>query len=299
MVGLGFFILVSLVGNRSKPTTFYSLRSSLWDDCESNFKKTHHIMEKELLMNEVAAIARDAGEAIMEIYQKDFDIEFKEDESPVTTADIKSHKVICAGLEKLALDLPLLSEESAATPWDGRKQWKRYWLIDPLDGTKEFIKKNGEFTVNIALIENGVATLGVVYAPALKTTYMAAEGVGSFKEHEGKQSRLTLQRKPVKGLIRVVGSRSHSSPEFEDYIKRFETVEIVSKGSSLKFCLVAEGAADIYPRLGLTSEWDTGAGQAVAEIAGARVTQIDGSPLQYNTKEALLNPFFVVSALQD
>ena len=256
-------------------------------------------MEKESLINEVAAIAQNAGDAIMEIYQKDFDVEFKEDESPVTTADIKSHEVICAGLEKLALGWPLLSEESAATPWEERKQWKRYWLIDPLDGTKEFIKKNGEFTVNIALIEDGVATLGVVYAPALDTTYMAAEGVGSFKEHDGKKSELTLQRKPGKGLVRVVGSRSHSSPEFEEYIQRFETIEIVSKGSSLKFCLVAEGAADIYPRLGLTSEWDTAAGQAVAEIAGARVTQIDGSPLQYNTKESLLNPFFIVSAFQD
>lgn len=205
----------------------------------------------------------------MEIYQKDFSIEFKEDESLVTTADIKSHEVICAGLEKLALD--------------------------PLDGTKEFIKKNGEFTVNIALIEHGVATLGVVYAPALNTTYMAAEGVGSFKEQDGKKSELKLQRKPAKGLIRVVGSRSHSSPEFQDYIQRFEIVEIVSKGSSLKFCLVAEGAADIYPRLGLTSEWDTAAGQAVAEIAGARVMQIDGSPLQHKP----LKSVFIVSVLQD
>ncbi|MFT6355551.1 MAG: 3'(2'), 5'-bisphosphate nucleotidase [Cryomorphaceae bacterium] len=256
-------------------------------------------MGKEALMNEVAAIARNAGEAIMEIYQKDFGVEFKSDESPVTAADIKSHKVICAGLAKLAVELPVLSEESVAIAWDERKQWNRYWLIDPLDGTKEFIKKNGEFTVNIALIEDGVSTLGVVYAPAMETTYMAAEGIGSFKQHAGTKTKLSLQRKSSKGLIRVVGSRSHSSPEFEEYIKRFESVEIVSKGSSLKFCLVAEGAADIYPRLGLTSEWDTGAGQAVAEIAGATVTQIDGSPLKYNAKEDILNPFFIVSALQD
>jgi 3'(2'), 5'-bisphosphate nucleotidase len=256
-------------------------------------------MGKEALMNEVAAIARNAGEAIMEIYQKDFGVEFKSDESPVTAADIKSHEVICAGLAKLAVELPVLSEESTSIAWDERKQWSRYWLIDPLDGTKEFIKKNGEFTVNIALIEDGVSTLGVVYAPAMDTTYMAAEGIGSFKQHAGTKTKLSLQRKSSKGLIRVVGSRSHSSPEFEEYIKRFESVEIVSKGSSLKFCLVAEGAADIYPRLGLTSEWDTGAGQAVAEIAGATVTQIDGSPLKYNAKEDILNPFFIVSALQD
>lgn len=256
-------------------------------------------MNKETLLNQITEIARNAGEAIMEIYQKDFDVAFKADESPVTTADLESHKIICDDLEKLAIGLPVLSEESADISWTERKRWKRYWLVDPLDGTKEFIKKNGEFTVNIALIEDGIATMGVVYAPALNTTYMAAKEMGSFKEKNGVKTELRLQRKPAKGLIRVVGSRSHSSPEFEEYIKRFDEVEIVSKGSSLKFCLVAEGAADIYPRLGLTSEWDTGAGQAVAEVAGATVTQIDGSPLIYNAKEDILNPFFIVSALHD
>ncbi len=251
------------------------------------------------LLEEVLQLARRAGDAIMEIYRKDFSVDYKQDQSPVTEADIAAHKIIAARLFELNPDIPVLSEESSDIPWQERRQWQRYWLVDPIDGTKEFIKKNGEFTVNIALIEKGRPTLGVVHAPALGVSYLAAEGIGAFKDSGDERIELKVTTKPNKGLIRVVGSRSHPSPDLAEFVKRFEDVEMVSKGSSLKLCLVAEGEADIYPRLGPTCEWDTGAGQAVAEIAGARVTQLDGSPLTYNTKEEYLNPYFVVSALED
>jgi len=243
-------------------------------------------------------IARDAGKAAMVIYDKDFHIEYKDDKSPVTDADLAAHKVIVAGLKLLSPEIPVLSEESADISWQERQSWTEYWLVDPIDGTKEFIKKNGEFTVNIALIRNGKPVLAVVDAPALGFSYLAEEGLGSFKDDGTKRTELNVTLKPATGLIRVVGSRSHPSAELAEYVKQFDEVEMVSKGSSLKLCLVAEGLADIYPRLGLTSEWDTGAGHAIAEIAGATITQLDGSPLLYNTKESYLNPFFIVSSLQ-
>ncbi|TMO66233.1 3'(2'),5'-bisphosphate nucleotidase CysQ [Pseudoalteromonas aurantia] len=251
------------------------------------------------LLEEVLHLSRQAGEAIMPIYAKDFAVEYKADESPVTEADIAAHKVIVAGLNKLTPNTPILSEESAHIPWATRQMWDEYWLVDPIDGTKEFIKKNGEFTVNIALIRAGKPVLGVVHAPALNVSYLAAEAIGAFRECGEARIELKVTQKANTGRINVVGSRSHPSPDLAAYLEKFDDVEMVPKGSSLKLCLVAEGSADVYPRLGPTSEWDTGAGHAVAEIAGATVTQVDGSPMTYNQKDSYLNPYFIVSRLVD
>ncbi|KZN57515.1 3'-5'-bisphosphate nucleotidase [Pseudoalteromonas luteoviolacea CPMOR-1] len=250
------------------------------------------------LLEELVELARLAGEEIMQIYAKDFAIEYKNDDSPVTEADLAANRVITAGLSRLTPEIPILSEESANISWQERQTWQRYWLVDPIDGTKEFIKKNGEFTVNIALIENGKPTMGVVFAPALNVCYLAAQSIGAFRECGEARIELKVTKKANTGTIKVVGSRSHPSPALAEYLGQFDDIEMVPKGSSLKLCLVAEGEADIYPRLGPTSEWDTGAGHAVASIAGATVSQIDGSPLTYNQKESYLNPFFVVSRLE-
>jgi 3'(2'), 5'-bisphosphate nucleotidase len=257
------------------------------------------------LLEEILILARKAGQAIMGIYEKDFNVEYKADESPVTDADLAAHKVIVNGLKQLTPDIPILSEESADISWDVRQTWQRYWLVDPIDGTKEFIKKNGEFTVNIALIENGKPILAVVDAPALGVSYIASNAIGAFKDKGDERIELKVTRKPNKGLIRVVGSRSHPSPDLAEFVKQFDDVEmLVAMGSSLKLCLVAEGEAHLYPRLGPTSEWDTGAAHAVALAAGANVTVLDpenpldenADALTYNQKESVLNPFFLVSA---
>ncbi|MCG7562253.1 MULTISPECIES: 3'(2'),5'-bisphosphate nucleotidase CysQ [Pseudoalteromonas] len=249
------------------------------------------------LLEEIVNLARRAGDKILTIYAKDFNVEYKDDKSPVTDADLAANDVITAGLKALTPDLPILSEESAEISWQERQTWQRYWLVDPIDGTKEFIKKNGEFTVNIALIENGEPVMGVVHAPALNVSYFAANSIGAFKECDEARIELKVTRIANQGTIQVVGSRSHPSPDLAEYLTQFDDVNMVPKGSSLKLCLVAESAADVYPRLGPTSEWDTGAGHAVAKIAGATVTQLDGSPLLYNQKESYLNPYFVVSRL--
>ncbi len=210
------------------------------------------------LLEEVLNLSIRAGEAIMEIYAKDFNVEYKEDESPVTEADLAAHQIIVAGLKTLTPEMPILSEESAGIDWQERQQWQEYWLVDPIDGTKEFIKKNGEFTVNIALINNGEPILGVVHAPALNESYLAEKSIGAFKQTGEARIELKVTTKPNQGLIKVVGSRSHPSPDLAEYLTRFEQVDMVPKGSSLKLCLVAESKADVYPRLGPTSEWDTG-----------------------------------------
>ncbi|WP_271274282.1 3'(2'),5'-bisphosphate nucleotidase CysQ [Aliamphritea hakodatensis] len=248
--------------------------------------------------DEVIALAKKAGDAIMEIYQRDFVIYDKQDESPLTEADLASHNCIVAGLKALTPEIPVLSEESVNEEHQDRISWKTYWLIDPLDGTKEFVKKNGEFTVNIALIDNGRAVFGVVYAPALNVTYWG-DVKGAYKEEAGKVTPIEVSPVPAEGQVwRVVGSRSHQSDAFKSFVKGLPKTEVVSMGSSLKLCLVAEGKADLYPRLGLTSEWDTAAAHAVVEAAGGKVLQYPGlDPLLYNTRpDTLLNPFFIVCA---
>lgn len=253
---------------------------------------------------QVLAIAKDAGAKIMEIYQRDFAVYEKQDTSPLTEADLAAHKCIVAGLEAIS-DLPILSEESADIPWDERKTWNQYWLVDPLDGTKEFIKKNGEFTVNIALIDGGKPMMGVVYAPALAKSYVGIVGQGAWTETAEGVSAISAKVHSEGEVWKVVGSRSHQSPEIKNLLDLLGgESELVAMGSSLKLCLVAEGEAHLYPRLGPTSEWDTGAAHAVALAAGANVTVLDGAnplnpdaeALTYNQKESVLNPYFLVSA---
>lgn len=244
-------------------------------------------------INEINRIAIEAGEKIMLLYQKEFDIHEKSDKSPLTEADLASHNYICEQLNRLTPNIPILSEESAAISWEERKLWHTYWLIDPLDGTKEFIKKNGEFTVNIALISQGVPALGVVYAPDLDVLYFGSESLGAYKKSEGRSERIRIAA-PPKGTIKVVGSRSHQSDDMEQYLQRFVDYELLSMGSSLKLCLVAEGEADIYPRFGPTSEWDIAAAHAVLKAAGGSCFLYDGGhELLYNSKESLLNPYFI------
>jgi len=254
----------------------------------------------EIQLDRIADIALQAGEVILDVYRHDFAVEEKADNSPLTEADRRANEVILRGLRETYPDIPWISEETKATLYPERAGWKRFWLIDPLDGTKEFIKKNGEFTVNIALIEDGVPILGVVYQPVTGTLYTAQKGAGAAKSTAGGPATALsggphyLQQK----LVRVVASRSHMSPETETFIdalsKAGHEVELTSAGSSLKLCLVAEGAADVYPRFGPTMEWDTAAAHAVALEAGRKVNQYpSGEPLRYN-KENLLNPWFIV-----
>ena len=242
------------------------------------------------MLKEVKDIARDAGAAIMDIYQSnDFDVQKKADDSPLTKADLAAHNIICEGLHALDIQYPVISEESLAISWAQRTHWCRYWLVDPLDGTKEFIKRNDEFTVNIALIEKGEPVLGVVYAPALGSMYTGERDRGAFLND--KAISVATQEPET---LRVVGSRSHPSKETTDWLDALgKPYEMLAVGSSLKFCLVAEGKADIYPRLGPTSEWDTAAGHAVLSASGGDVLTLNGEPLLYNQKEDYLNPHFI------
>ena len=247
------------------------------------------------LLESVEAIAREAGEAIMTVYAREFSVEEKEDKSPLTEADKAANEIIVKGLNALPHGIPVLSEEDEAgfTGVDGDG---RYWLVDPLDGTKEFIKRNGEFTVNIALIEQGKPVLGVVIAPPLGTAYIAAQGLGAVKvDDNGQRHTIQVAGKPTPGAAwRVVGSRSHPSPDLAAWLEQLGAHEMVPMGSSLKLCVIAEGKADVYPRLGPTCLWDTGAAQAVVEQAGGRVETLSGERLSYATPDTKLNPHFVV-----
>ena len=280
-------------------------------------------MNEKIYLSTALAAAIEAGHAILDVYRSpDFKVEEKADKSPLTLADRRSHEIIVNRLGKL--EIPILSEEGKDIPYGERKAWETYWLIDPLDGTKEFIKKNGEFTVNIAIIRNRRPVAGVIYVPDKNTLYFASNKLGSFKVDSidnitsvVRQSTGSAAENTAKALedlidsstalplsdstnrpFTIIGSRSHATPELEAFVeeKRQEhgEVEFISAGSSLKLCLVAEGKADIYPRTGPTMEWDTAAGQAIAENAGCQVLQYDTrEPLIYN-KENLLNPWFVV-----
>ncbi|WP_254843520.1 3'(2'),5'-bisphosphate nucleotidase CysQ [Shewanella sp. UCD-KL21] len=249
-------------------------------------------------LTQVVEIAKLAGDAIMQVYaDTDLQVTQKQDDSPVTAADIASHNVIVNALAQQFAGIKIMSEEAADIPWLERKQWQSYWLIDPLDGTKEFIKRNGEFTVNIALVHQGRAIVGVVYAPVLNKCYSAIVGQGAWLEHQGQQQLLNITTQAVREVPVVVGSRSHISPGLEQYLQDVGEHQMQSVGSSLKFCMVAEGIADVYPRLGLTSEWDTAAAQAVVEGAGGKVVRYpELTPLDYNQKENILNPYFIAAS---
>jgi 3'(2'), 5'-bisphosphate nucleotidase len=249
------------------------------------------------LIEPVRRLARSAGEKILKIYESDFDVVSKADESPLTAADLAANRAIVEGLRDLTPELPILTEESSEIPYEERRKWREYWLVDPLDGTKEFIKRNGEFTVNIALIREHVPVLGVVHVPVFGSDYYGAAGVGARRQIGAKPSERLTPSRLGGGPVRVVGSRSHRGSSLDAYLERLGEHEMVPMGSSLKICLVAAGDADVYPRLGPTCEWDTAAAQAVVEAAGGKVVNAgDGKPLRYNTKAEYLNPFFIVYA---
>jgi 3'(2'), 5'-bisphosphate nucleotidase len=239
-------------------------------------------------------LALAAGQAIMQIYDSPFEVRRKLDKSPLTAADIAAHELIVRELERLTPELPVLSEESPEIRYSERQQWASYWLIDPLDGTREFVKRNGEFTVNIALIREHEPVLGVVYAPVLEVLYYARRGAGAWKRERRNEPKKIQTRPLPAGKISVAGSRSHSDRRMEEYLTRMGPHEVIGMGSSIKACLVAEGKADLYPRFGPTSEWDTAAAQCIVEEAGGAITDTGMQPLRYNTKPQLINPSFFV-----
>jgi 3'(2'), 5'-bisphosphate nucleotidase len=245
------------------------------------------------LLDQVLPIARAAGDAILSVYRREFDVEIKDDRSPLTEADRLSHDLITDRLRTLSPALPVLSEEAAAAEHRDRRSWDVYWLVDPLDGTKEFVKRNGEFTVNIALVEQHEPVLGVVLAPALGREYYGGPGIGSRRRAAGAGEVGIRVAVPPASPLRVVGSRSHPSGRLASYLESLGAHELKPMGSSLKICLVAEGEADVYPRFGPTSEWDTAAAQAVLEGAGGCIMDTDGQPLRYNRRDDLLNPHFL------
>lgn len=245
------------------------------------------------LRDAVIALAHDAAARILDVYATAFDVERKADASPLTEADLASHHCILAGLERLTPDIPVLSEESAEdVPTAMRREWTRLWLVDPLDGTREFVKRNGEFTVNIALIQDGVAVFGVIQQPVTGALWHGMPGHGAFVR-EGDTDRPIHTRQAPSAPLRVAASRSHRDARTEALMQRIGETESIAQGSSLKFCRIAEGGMDVYPRFGPTSEWDTGAGQAILEAAGGCVMDPRGRPLRYNQRDTILNGDFL------
>jgi len=250
-------------------------------------------LDLENLCLQACNIARQAGIKILEVYDEKYEIQKKSDQTPVTTADIIAHELICEQLKNLTPDIPVLSEESTKIPYATRKTWQRYWLVDPLDGTREFIKHNDEFTVNIALIENTKSIMGIIYVPVTAQTYYAWKNSKAYKINKNEQQKIIQTRALPKCPV-IAGSRSHGTEKLKDYLTKLGDIELISVGSSLKSCLVAEGKVDLYPRLGLTSEWDTAAAQCIVEQAGGKILKTNMQPMSYNTKDSLLNPEFFV-----
>ena len=247
------------------------------------------------LLYKALDIAKEAGKVILEVYNTNFKVSYKQDQSPLTIADKRSHKIIVTKLKELTPQFPILSEEGKDIPYEVRRQWEYFWLVDPIDGTKEFINRNGEFTVNIALIEKNRPVLGIIYVPVKNILYYAQRGKGAFKLEGEKLIRLRVNKNISKNGYRVIISRSHATREVDDFLKDISIKEKISAGSSLKFCLVAEGRADIYPRFSPTMEWDTAAGQAIVEQTRGKVISFETStPLKYN-KVNLLNPWFIAT----
>lgn len=265
-----------------------------------NYLRNAAVIKTEHLLPEVINIALEAGRAIKDIYlSPDFSVTTKADNSPLTQADLAAHQIICDELAELMPGLPILSEESSAISTAERLSWTRFWLVDPLDGTKEFIKRNDEFTVNIALIDHGVPVLGVVYAPMLDVCYFAAEGFGAWvQRNQSTATQLQMQERKPADKLRVMVSRSHMNSRTQALLSHLGEHECIAMGSSLKHCLVAEGLADFYPRLGPTMEWDTAASHAVVKFAGGRVCDLTMQELKYN-KPDLLNPDFLVLGKPD
>lgn len=244
-------------------------------------------------------IAHEAGLTILEIYQSDFSVESKNDNTPLTTADLAAHDFITKSLSQLTPDIPVLSEEDTSIPFSIRKQWQTYWLVDPLDGTREFIKHNDEFSVNIALIHQHKSILGVINIPVQEITYYAYQDAGAYKKVTDKEAEKIQCRTADPDNLLIAGSRSHRSDRLKEFLTRLGNPHVIPMGSSIKSCMVAEGTVDLYPRLGRTSEWDTAAAHCIVNEAGGQITKTDMSPLLYNTKESLLNPEFFVFGKTD
>ena len=249
------------------------------------------------VVEKIILIAKDAGNSIMDVYGTDFEVQLKDDQSPVTKADKNAHVLIENGLKKIDESIPILSEEGKNIQYDDRKEWRRFWLVDPLDGTKDFIKKNDEFTVNIALIEGQSPVFGVVYAPATKLLYWGGEICGTWKQESNSPAQKINVNTEFHGTIMIASSRSHPSPKMKDFLLQFEKYELTPMGSSLKICLVSDGTVHIYPRLGPTMEWDTAASHAILKYAGGEMMQAGkNKTLKYNKKD-LLNPEFIAGYL--
>lgn len=245
------------------------------------------------ILSDVIRLADEASEKVLHIYQSDFKVNYKEDQSPITAADMASHDIIVRGLRQISRDIPILSEEGAQASWEERKHWRRFWLIDPIDGTKDFTQRTGEFTVNIAMIEDGEPVLGVVTAPALKEAFWGIKGEGAhMRDRTGRTHRIRVAER--RDTLRVVASKNHLNDETRAFIDALGPHEMVQAGSSLKLCRIAEGHADIYPRMSPTCEWDTAAAHAVLLAAGGKVQTVEGQPLTYG-KEDVLNPYFVAA----
>lgn len=242
----------------------------------------------------LADIAKEAGKAILEVYGTEFGVETKADRSPLTEADTRSHQIISRALQAHYPEIPVLSEEGKEIDYATRRKWSRFWLVDPLDGTKEFIKRNGEFTVNIALVEGRTPIWGMIYIPVPSVVYVADVSQGAWQIKDGKRQKLTV-KVPRDGPVRVIKSRSHPSPQLETILDLLPDHELITRGSALKFCAVAAGEADFYPRLGPTWEWDTAAGQAIVTAAGGVVLDFKGKPLAYNKTSLINGPFLVGS----
>jgi len=250
------------------------------------------------LREDVITLARDAAAAILGIYDSEFAVEHKDDDSPLTAADLAAHRIIMEGLARLTPDIPVLSEESAhEISTEQRRQWPRLWVVDPLDGTREFVKRNGEFTVNIALVVDGVAVFGIVQAPVTGTLWHGGATLGSFRRDamavDQRGDAVMRVRAPAGAPWRVAASRSHRDTRTQAFMARMGSVEPIGLGSSLKFCMLAEGGMDVYPRFGPTNEWDTAAGQCVLEGAGGAVLDPKGRPLRYNQRDTVLNGDFI------
>ncbi|MCE5336982.1 MAG: 3'(2'),5'-bisphosphate nucleotidase CysQ [Desulfobacteraceae bacterium] len=244
----------------------------------------------------LAKVAREAGRAILEVYGTDFSVESKEDKTPLTQADTRSHRIISDALRTRYPDIPIVSEEGREIPVEVRTGWNRFWLVDPLDGTKEFVKRNGEFTVNIALVEDRMPLLGLIYIPVQDRLFLADVREGCWEEGREGRRRLRVSEVPEHNPVRIVRSRSHPARGLEELLPLIPSYEIIHRGCALKFCAIAAGEADFYPRFGPTCEWDTAAGQAIVTAAGGTMLNLRGGPFLYNKKELVNGPFLAASS---
>jgi len=243
-------------------------------------------------------LAREAGKVILEVYETDFEVSRKDDRSPITLADRRSHRLIADSLRARYPDIPVLSEEGREVPFETRRNWPRFWLIDPLDGTKEFVRRNGEFTVNIALVEDRTPVVGIIHIPVSDQLFMADVREGCWEIVENGRRALNVSRVSSNGPVRVVRSRSHPAPGLHEFLSLIPSYKFITRGSALKFCAVAEGEADFYPRFGPTWEWDTAAGQAIVTAAGGVMVDLSGKPFVYNKENLLNGPFIVSSSME-